>query len=99
MLSSADNSNVFRTYCALENIRVVHSSADEKSVYTEQVVMGGPRLMKRKYRLAVLSTAFPKMLAGEFHLVRPGGMRVYQVRPNLASARWHRWLVQSARAL
>ena len=82
VLSSADSSTVFRTYSAIQNMRVVHSNADEVAVYTEQVVWGGPRLMKRKYRLAVLSTSFPKMLAGEFHLARPGGMHTYQVRPS-----------------
>jgi hypothetical protein len=81
VLASADNSSVFRTFASLENRRVLHQSSEQVMVYVEQVLMGGPKFMRRKYRMAVVTTIFPDSMTGEFHLARPGAMQTYQVQP------------------
>ena len=49
-------------------------------MFSEQTILGGPKFLKRKYTMEVLSTLYPAMLAAEFHLARPGAMLTYQVR-------------------
>lgn len=80
ILAEPDYSGMFRTYQGIDQYQLVTNRHDERTFFSEQTILGGPnRAMRKKFCVPVMTTHYPKMLAGEFHQTKTGTMRTYQV--------------------
>jgi hypothetical protein len=79
LMLNDDNSGISRTLVSVEKHVVVREDSDEVQIHAEHVARSGPRLMKRKIRMAIAMTTWPKDLSGEYHLLHPGALLKYQV--------------------
>jgi hypothetical protein len=79
IMRNSDNSGISRTLKAVKKHVVVRAHSDEVNVHAEHVARSGPKLMKRNIHLAIAMTIWPRAFSGEYHLLEPGALLIYQV--------------------